>query len=448
MLGAIFILASIYFYFSLQRYLSVILLFALLTGCFQLVPIKFMVYPGIGITKTYDWVLLFTATIALIRPQLFWDVKVWRNFRALMLYGLFLIVILLYSIYLRDIEVTVSIRVFRSFIYFITLFLFIPLSLPDLEKVFRMIIYITSLAALVYCLQQFVNKELLNLVTSDEVGRNNNGILDRYYNLPVFIYPVIFFLFFSQNTFSIRYSWALLLCNCAAVLLSQHRNILLAVLVCYLLFLFFNKRLKFWNVMLYIFLGTGVILGTDYLWGNRFSRGIEDISQTTFNVSNINFYEVNPYELSTTEFRRLLVVERLNFILKDNLASLFGIGLITDDSYKTKKLNFNVGMMDEYGNVTQVASGDIVWSVLFLQLGIGGTLLFLLAHLSILRKFISNRVDPYMQVGGLYIVCLIITSFYSNTIELPYVTSLVMLFGAYYYNLLKRNNLGANHGNN
>jgi hypothetical protein len=394
-----------------------------------------MVLSKTGITKTYDWVLLFTAAIALLKPHIFLEAALWHNFKALWLYGFLLTVLLFYSICIQEVEVSVSIRVFRSLIYFVTLFLFVPLSLPELEKVFKLIIYVTSIAAIVYCLQLVVHKELLNRVTSDDVGINDNGVFERYYNLPVFIYPVVFFLFFRKNVFSLPSRIVLLFFNCLAILFSQHRNLVLSILVCYLLLLFLTNRLKLLNALFYAIIGIGVILVTDYVWGNRFSKGMEDLSQASLNIVSTNFYEVKVTELSTTEFRQLLLAERLNYILKDPARSLLGVGLITDDSRKALTLNFNVGMTDEYGNVTQVASGDIAWSVLLLQMGIAGSLMFLFFHVSLLRKFFLQRKDSYMQVGILYIICLILTSLYSNMIMLPYVTTLIMLFCAYYHNL-------------
>jgi len=450
MLGAFFLLLAIYFYFSPQRYISVFLLFVLATACFQLPPLRYMIIPAMGISKTYDWVLLFTGVVALLRPQVFLNLPAWKSFKILTLYGAVLIALLFYSIYIQNVEVSVSIRVFRSLIYFITLFLFIPLTQVEIQKIFKLIIVVTSIVSLVYCLQLVLHKTLLNNVTSDYTvdGNELNDIVNRYYNLPVFIYPVIFFLFFQKKIFSIRYRPVLLLFNCAAILLSQHRNLLLAVIVCFFLHLLLTYSFKVRNLVFYSIVSIGLVIVADYAWGSRFLKGFQDISESSLDVYHTNFYEIKLNELTTTEFRQLLLLERLDFILKDNMSSIFGIGLLTDDSRKAANLNFNIGMSDGYGNVTQVASSDIVWSVLLLQLGLAGIFAFILFHLSLLKKFFSKRTEPFMQVGVLYIVCLLITSFYSNTIVLPYVTMLLMLFAAYYYNLSKRTFINNTDGDN
>ena len=242
MLGLLFFLLAIYFYFSPQRYISVLLLFALVTAGFQLVPLSLMVLPSIGVTKTYDWVLVFTGVTLLLAPQLFFDTRVWNGFKMLFVYGAILLVLLFYSIYIKEVEVSVGIRVFRGLIYFITLFLFLPLTQAELQKIFKLIIIFSSVAAVIYCMQLVFNRPLLNKVAADQMGLYNGEIINRYYNLPVFIYPVIFFLFFKKNIFSIPYRYVFLLFNCAAILLSQHRNLLFATVVGFFFLKLFKKR--------------------------------------------------------------------------------------------------------------------------------------------------------------------------------------------------------------
>ena len=425
---------AIYFYLGPRRYVSVSLLFALVTGFFQLVPTTLMVLPAVGVTKTYDWVLLFTGAMMLLKPQLFLDLRIWRSFKIMFLYGAVLTGLLLYSIFVKDVEVSVSVRVFRSLIYFLTIFLLVPLSQAELQKVFRLIVLITCLACIPYCLQLVVNKTLLSKITSDDWGEDSETV-SRYYNLPVYIYPALFFLFFDKKVFSIKYRWVLMFFASLSILLSQHRNLLLAIVVCYFLYVVFKNGFKLQTFLLYSLLSVALIFGADFMWGSRFSQGLNDIRQVSTEFSRINLNEVTLSELTTTEFRQLLLIERWHFILKNDMSSLFGIGLVTDDSRAAAKLNFNVGMSDGYGNVAQIASGDIVWSVLLLQLGLVGTFAFVLFHVSLLAKFFSRRFDKYMQVGCLYVVCLLITSFYSNTISLPYTTTLLMLFCAYFFNL-------------
>jgi hypothetical protein len=432
MLGAAIFLLAFILFFGQYRFISILLLFSLLTGGFQLIPLKYMVMPPLGVTKSYDWILLFVGAMFLFQPQLFLNTSVWKSFKMMALYGVVLIILLFYSLFIQNVEPSVSIRVFRNLLYFTTLFLFIQLSRDELTKVFNLLIIITSIVSLVYCLQQVAHKTLLNGITSDYMG--NSGTTDRYYNLPVYIYPIIFFLFLNGKIFSIRFKNVFLLISCAAVLLSQHRNLLLAIVVCYFLHFLFNSKFSLGRIIAYSLVSAGFLYIADSVWNNRFSKGLEDISQTSLAVSPAAFYEINLSEITTTEFRQYLLQERLNYILKNENETLLGVGLITDDSKKAASLNFNIGMDDGYGNIAQVASSDIAWSSLLLQMGIAGAIAFIFFHIALLNKFFKSRENIYIQVGALYIIALFMTSFFSNTITLPYTTALVMLFAAYYFN--------------
>lgn len=430
MIGLCCMLPAIYYYLSGKRWLAVFLLFFIMTAGFQMVPVRLMVMPPLGITKAYDWVLLFIGAIVLIRPQIFAGFSIWKNFRLLAIYCLFLLLLLVYSIFVKEIEVPVTMRVFRNFIFFISLFLFLPLQLSDFEKIWRLVIYTTTIACVLYCLQQIFRIGLLNLVISELRVDSEEG--PRYYNVPVFISPVLFFLFFPNHTFPIRYRNIQLSINVLAVLLTEHRNLMIAVLLCFFLYLILNNKLKPANAIIYCILSIGVLIAADNFMDQRLSKGIEDIGNTS-SPRPVQFQDVSLSELSTTEFRRLLFMERLHFVLKDETRSVFGIGLITDDSKKARSLRFYVGSPDDDGNISQVANIDIAWASMLLQLGITGTLIFILLHLFLIKVFRMRRKDAYMQTGILNIVCLFVSSLYGSVIVMPYTMCMTMLFAAYYF---------------
>ena len=120
MIGLCCVLPAIHCYLYGRTWLAVFLLFFLATAGFQMVPVRWMVLPPAGITKSYDWVLLFIAAVAFVRPRIIAALFAWKHFRILVIYCMFLVVLLLYSIFEKGIEVSVAIRVFRNFIFFIS----------------------------------------------------------------------------------------------------------------------------------------------------------------------------------------------------------------------------------------------------------------------------------------------------------------------------------------
>jgi hypothetical protein len=435
MIGLLFFLIAVYFYPGERRYLSIFILFLLATAGFQMIPLKLAVLPQLGIAKPYDWAYLFIGFLVLIKPGILLNSPVWKKFRVVVVYGVVLILLFIYSYFFSDIELSVSIRVLRNFFIFIVLFLFVRLSTEEHVKIFRLIIYATCLASVLYCLQTVIHVTLLNRITS-EIQEFEGEAISRYYNVPVFVYPVVFFLFFPNDVFGLRFRPLLLVIALATIGLTQHRNLMFAIGACYLLYVIFSNRVKHQHAVIYVMSAILVFFAADLAMNGRLSKGIDNIS--ALKSANIKFRDVVLSDLSTTEFRKLIFEERLSFILEDDTRAVFGIGLMTDDSKKAKPLKFNVGVPDDEGNISQISNIDIAWASMLLQFGLLGTLTFLLLYFSFLRKFFIVRWDPYMLTGVMYIVSLLITSLYGSTIAMPYVTCLVMLFASYHYNLPDR----------
>jgi hypothetical protein len=432
MIGLLFFLIAVYFYPGKWRYLSIFILFFLVTAGFQMIPLKLAVIPQLGIAKPYDWAYLFIGFLFLIQPRIYLNSPVWKNFPVVMGYGAVLILLFINSYFFNDIELSVSIRVLRNFFIFIVLFLFVRLTREEHIKILRLIIYATCLASLLYCMQPLLNVTLLNRITS-EIQEFEGAVISRYYNVPVFIYPVIFFLFFPKEVFGLRFRPVLLLIALLTIGLTQHRNLIIVIAVCYLLYVIFSNRVKHQHALIYLMTAIAVFFAADLAMKGRLTEGIENISE--LKSANVKFRDVVLSDLSTTEFRKLILEERLSFILEDESRAVLGIGLMTDDSKKARPLKFNVGVPDDEGNISQISNIDIAWASMLLQFGLLGTLAFLLVYISLLRKFCLFRRDPYMLTGAMYIVSLLITSLYGSVIAMPYVTCLVMLFASYHYKL-------------
>jgi hypothetical protein len=434
MIGLLLFILAIYYYFnSSKRYFSIFILFALATAGFQIIPVELIIMPSFGITKPYDWLLIFCATIFLLSPNIFLENSVWKSYKNITLFAIVLICLLVYSIYYRGVEVVISIRVFRNFIFFLLLFVFVNISLSDFIKIFKLLIYATTLASLIYCLQTVTGNTLLNSVGSNMVTTNDEGSLTRFYNLPVFIFPVVFFFFFSKETFQLKYRNLVIVINLLAVVLSQHRNLLLAIACCFLLHLFLSKKIKPAKLFAYSFIVLLSFTIGNSLLNNRFSNGFKDISEASVSVSPTTLNALSVDQLSTTEFRWFLFAERFQYVMLNPTTMLFGVGLLTEDSRLTSLLRFNIGLPDEANGVTQVDTGDIIWSVLILQFGIAGILFFIIYYVSFAIKFLAYKNNPIAQIGVLLIVFLFITSFYGTSILQPYTTCMIMLFAAYLY---------------
>jgi len=226
----------------------------------------------------------------------------------------------------------------------------------------------------------------------------------------------------------------LVLPNVLAIVFAQHRNLILAVLVCVLIFYVVRKNISIIRIALICFVSLLLLAGVDKMIDNRLSEGFTDLEHIAANgLSSADLMTAQLGEMSTSEFRFYLFYERINYITRDFWHSLFGIGLITEDSRVVKTLNFNIGLIDDTGGIIQVDTSDIAWSSMIIYFGIAGTIIFMAIYTGFLKRFYTLRSDSTMMVGFLFIINLLCTSFYGVTIISQPTICLLMLFGAYHY---------------
>jgi hypothetical protein len=434
MIGLLITLLAIYLYWEPStRYLSVFFVFFLITGGFQIVPANLMELSPAGVSKTHDWVLLYIGAILVIAPRDFLSLESWSKNKPVGVFLLTLLFLAAYSILYVGVEQTVVIRVLRNYLFFLVLIPFIQLPKEDFSKTLRLLVYATTVASALYCLQPFLGMTILNGPPLE--GKENMEGLIRFYNLPFLLVPVIFLLFSRNKDLGVKFFGLLLAINLLAMLLSQHRNLLMTILLCYFIYLLISGKLQLKNVLVYGTLAAGLFIGVDTYFDNRFSKGIVELSESTKDVTPYYLYSTNISEVSTTEFRRLHFLERFYYAQEKVSTSLFGLGFLTEDSGLVDKFSFNIGLTSEYGEVAQVDTSDISWSVFVVHFGIIGTIILLSVYISYAFRFIQMRRYEYCKVGLLFTITLLIISFYGVEIIMPYSVTFIMFLGAYWHNI-------------
>ncbi|GGG12435.1 hypothetical protein GCM10011323_16110 [Pontibacter amylolyticus] len=173
--------------------------------------------------------------------------------------------------------------------------------------------------------------------------------------------------------------------------------------------------------------------GIDVYFDNRFSEGLLELLEPPKDITPSYLYSISSSDISTTEFRRLHFLERFYYALESTDKSLFGFGFLTEDSWLVHELSFNIGVASEYGEIAQVSTSDISWSIFVVHFGIIGTLAVFLFYLGFATKFYLMRKYEYCKVGFLYIIALVLTSFYGIDIILPHTISLLVFIVSYWY---------------
>lgn len=394
-------------------------------------PTSLMELSAAGVSKTYDWVLIYIIALVVIVPRQFFHIAYWSRNKSVALFLFVLLFLAAYSVLYVGVEQKVVIRVLRNYLFFLILIPFLNLPLQDFSKTLRLLVYATSVASLLYCLQPILGQSILTGGPLE--GLSQTAGLARFYNLPFLLIPVIYLLFTKNEQLNVRFYLPLLGINLMAVVFSQHRNLLLTLVICYFLYLLVSGRLKLKSVLVYGIITAGLFIGVDAYFENRFSKGILELTDSAKEVTPYYLYSTNISEVSTTEFRRLHFLERFYYAQEKVSTSLFGLGFLTEDSWLVNKLAFNIGLTSEYGEVAQVDTSDIAWSVFVIHFGIIGTLALLYLYIGYAYKFFQMRQEEYCKVGLLYIVTLLIISLYGVEIITPHAITFLMFMAAYLY---------------
>lgn len=156
-----------------------------------------------------------------------------------------------------------------------------------------------------------------------------------------------------------------------------------------------------------------IVIGVAF-FASSASEFMGRVSEITTNLSTLSLEDIESEDNFT--YRLAHSSERLQYILKSPDKMIRGLGFITEKNYKREE--FIIGLWDEDKNmVTQLDTGDIAWSILFLRLGLLGLAIYLCGYFKLIAVMIKNRAvsDIYGIYAVVFIVFLTFTSL-GNTI--------------------------------
>ncbi|OYU92629.1 MAG: hypothetical protein CFE21_23145, partial [Bacteroidetes bacterium B1(2017)] len=151
---------------------------------------------------------------------------------------------------------------------------------------------------------------------------------------------------------------------------------------------------------------------------------------------NLNVFESSKYkqqdEMNTFSYRLAHFIERAQFVSKEPLESIFGLGFITENSTSANKLHFNVGLLDVKTNkITQIDTGDVVWSLLILQGGWMIIFLNILVVYTLYSFFNKHSISKIAESAKIYLLIVITLSFFSTELINVGFRCIILLILAY-----------------
>lgn len=383
-----------FYYFTKKRYISVILLLFAFTSGFYFLGSELTDNIGIGpINKIEDLVLIFIIIDFFFRFKYnLTIIKKDKLAKLIVYFSIFVAADIFYSLLVLNIDMIYVIRSSRYFLYFLAYF---PLQrVKRYDKIFKLLFILVGLQIVITFIQFFTGIEIFRAVEIRDTLFMGDK-LRRLYFTPILSEFWLFFsliLFLRERNKKYLFLYILLL---IIQFLTGARGAIYSSLGLTALAIILSNR-KVLNARAYVasIIGVGIIMvmvlfllsGTPYL--ERTKSGIEDISYIFDKELFMNPY--NYYGGNTIAFRFALTIERLSYIVKENKI-IFGLGFATEDSPIAASLPFTIGLENEYGSTAQLDTGDIVWAIFLMRMGVIGTILIVINYLYILKISFLNK---------------------------------------------------------
>jgi len=430
------VLFAVVLYIRGYKVPALFLFFFFLTSGFNLVPEKMTELAFFSKGMDYAIIMLFVVVVIdtlCIKGYLKPNPLIYLY----LLFCAFLFVCILYSKFSIGVGWVEIIRTVRYNFLWIAYFVFRNLSKAQLERLLKYLFLVTVICSILYLLQIILDKTILNETvksTAELFGMK----LPRYYNQPDMLYFFSFMaIYYNPYKGIMKYVTTTILV--VALLAAFHRSLIssffVAVALGYILQLPRLQKIKVLSIAS-VFLVLFIVFA-----GYKFvhSRTFVDIQQVAAgNIMDVDI-DVEDMQKSTFTFRMMHLIERNQYLLDNPKAMLFGAGLMTEDDKMTFDLfDFDIGLVEELsGEINQLDTGDISYSILLLRYGYLGTLLNLVLYGFLMVYFYRNRKYPFAFFSFIYFIVVFILSFFSNTLVVPATIVLPLIT----YNLVQKNKL-------
>lgn len=429
MLGTGLLLFAIVLFLTRRYYYALLLFFGFVTNGYQFIPPRLLM-AGAPTDKLTDLALVFLVVALGARARVL-GMALRREsvFRWVGLFVAFVAIDGVYSVLSHGYEVGGVLRVFRTNLFLLGFGVFFVVPTPALTRLFHTIAVITVVQSVVFLIQIPLGTALLNsTLAGSEVATTmvEKYAFTRFYNTPAYLTPVLAYYLFQFRCRSRVTHLLVLSVLLLTVLAPLHRIYIFSIILIVSLYILFrqsrNQRVMYIAGLLVIGYGVSMI----NVVSDRIEEGFGDFGKT---FTNKRMLATNDFGENTFAYRMAHLYERVRYVVDTPGGYVFGIGLLSEDARQAQRLSFQTGAVDEQtGQVAQINTGDITWSLLILQLGFVGMALFVVVLVGLIRLFYRHRSAPFGAVGLVMTATAFLTSFAGTEVyQIPFRTLAILL---------------------
>lgn len=415
MLGLILLFISLISYFSTKyRYLSYLIYIGFMMGAYG--GFNILTDEIIGM-KNQDIAIIYTFIISfyliLSHKYIIPPIACLKYYKYIIL---FLICSIFFSYFHYEFSWYQILQGGRNLLLLFSLPILIRIKTIELEKIFKILYWITFITSILYILQIITGKTIMPY-PFEPITDASTGLI-RLYN-----YPPLLVLFLALTFIAPQYFKKLLLTSriifFITLICTLGRTYIISSILMILITLYFqgkaSKLIKTSIIISLLFIPFYNVIS------DRFEEGGTNNDISTITKGGFKNYSSN--EGGTMTFRIAWVYERFDYLMSRPLGEkIFGLGLISDSQPVVNKMyNFHIGLIDEKtGFPVQLSTADIAYGNLLTQMGFLGSTIYLIFIISLTILFYKNRkTNPLTLITAAQLIIIFIGSLSGNELSDP-----------------------------
>ncbi|GHV20889.1 hypothetical protein FACS1894174_03510 [Bacteroidia bacterium] len=413
------VLYAWYLYVRGNKVYALVIFYFFASWGFQIVPEKAMALMS-GFSKGQDYALV------LIAGCVFFDFffSKGRYFKRdtfsvyLSLFFVFLLACALYSRFTIGCSWFEILKTCRLYLLFIAYFVFRNMTREELDKLIKVVFYITLVISCLYLLQAILSTEILNSMGFSIISIGDWKIM-RYYNQPLSVYFAVFMAIYNPPVKGLPRIFAIMVFT-ATILFGFSRSSIgfyfMALILGFVLRLPKVQQVKFTLISVAVLVPMIAIIGHNFV-KSRTYQDVQAVIQGRFADANVDLYLM--YN-STFAYRIGHLFERINYLEENPEMRFVGAGLIPEDSPLAGRFNFILGLQNSgTGGAYQLETTDITYSVLLIRFGYLGSFLFMVMYFYMIYFFYKKRSNKYAFMSFILLFLSLGGSFFASNLIFP-----------------------------
>ena len=265
----------------------------------------------------------------------------------------------------------------------------------EILKLFKLIVVINLIFSALFIIEYFTNIHITGAIHTSGGAR---APVPPPLSLLGFAYLLI-----VKDRFTVKIRWIFFAILFVNLIVCGSRSLFISYIFVILLY-FLKSRFSIKKLIVIILgiIGFLIVFNTDNVLSQRFKDSKEDVESIQQGSTEVS---------GNLSYRLLLAGERLNYVASNSQYFVFGMGNIEEKNIK--KPIFQIGGLDENGNIRQIDTADIAWALCIVRWGIIGIFIYLLfVYVRFIHRYFSlSRQNAYAFAMFVYLVSnLLLTS--------------------------------------